>query len=159
MPTNCWDRQNAALLEFDPKPSEAAFSAAFELRQMPIGSSWWRNIWWGRRLGRYGCPCNMWRAWVKQWQKELTLWPTGPILRITFVQYLIPFCRRTQVTSDIKSGKFMGPVFPGQPCDIRWSSLDRFREIPPEAVGLCGGIFTVASDQRKKFLTSYPVRL
>ena len=27
MPTNWWGRQNAALLKFDPKPSEAAFSA------------------------------------------------------------------------------------------------------------------------------------
>ena len=32
MPTNWWewDRQNAAPLKFDPKPSEAAFSAVFD---------------------------------------------------------------------------------------------------------------------------------
>ena len=29
MPTNWWGRQNAAPLKFDPKPSEAAFSAVF----------------------------------------------------------------------------------------------------------------------------------
>ena len=29
MLTNWWDRQNAATLKFDPKPSEAAFSAVF----------------------------------------------------------------------------------------------------------------------------------
>ena len=28
-PTNWWGRENAAPLKFDPKPSEAAFSAVF----------------------------------------------------------------------------------------------------------------------------------
>ena len=58
----------------------------------------------------------------------------GAVLRITFAQYLIAFCRRPEVTSDVISGKFLGAVVPDNLvkfCDPR---LNRSREIPPEAV-------------------------
>ena len=35
-----------------------------------------------------------------------TLWPAGPVLRVTFVQYLIAFCSRPQVMSDVITGRF-----------------------------------------------------
>ena len=42
------------------------------------------------RLCRHGCPCNIWRVW--SWRNYLTLWPAGPVSRITFVKDLIAFC-------------------------------------------------------------------
>ena len=77
----------------------------------------------------------MWRVWVKQ----LTLWPGGPVLRITFVQYVIAFCSRPKLTSDIVSGRFMGPVVPDNPVKFGDPRLNHSRKIPPEAV--YGGIF------------------
>ena len=52
------------------------------------------------------CPCNIWCVWPN-W---LTLWPTGPVLHITLVQYLIAFCSRPKATSNIISGRFVRPV-------------------------------------------------
>ena len=46
----------------------------------------------------------MWQVWVKQWPKYLTLWLTGPVLCINFVQYLIAFRSRLEVTSNVISG-------------------------------------------------------
>ena len=37
-------------------------------------------------------------VWVEPWQKYFTLRPTGSVLRITFVQHLIAFCSRPEVT-------------------------------------------------------------
>ena len=36
--------------------------------------------------------------------------PAGPVLRITFVQYLIAFCSRPEVTRDVISGANVGLV-------------------------------------------------
>ena len=55
------------------------------IRQMPIGSSWWRHIRCGLWLCRHGCPCNIWWIWVKQWPHYFTLRLARPVLRITFV--------------------------------------------------------------------------
>ena len=63
MPTNWWGRQNAAPLKFDPKPSEVAFSASFRT-SMLIRCSLWRHIRRGCRLGRHGCPCNIFLSLV-----------------------------------------------------------------------------------------------
>ena len=75
----------------------------------------------------------MWRVWVKQWPKYLTLWPAGPVLRITFVQYLIAFNSRPEVTSDVISGGFLEPVFPDNCVKFGDLCLNHSREIPPEA--------------------------
>ena len=48
------------------------------------------------------------RATFGEWPNYLTLWPT--VLRITFVHYFIAFCSRPEATSDVLSGKFVGPV-------------------------------------------------
>ena len=39
----------------------------------------------------------------------MTLWPAGPVLR-TFALYLIAFCSRPEIASDVISGKFLDPV-------------------------------------------------
>ena len=115
------------------------FQPFYELREMPIGSKWWRHIRCGRWLGRHGCPCSMWRVWVKQWPKYLTLCRPDPFLHITFVQYLIAFCSWPELTSDIISGKFVGPVVSDNPVKFSGSRLNFYQEILPEAVR--GGIF------------------
>ena len=79
---------------------------------MPTGSSGWRHTSCGCRLGRRGCPCNIWWVWVEQWPNYLTLWPTGPVLRITSVQYIIEICIRQDIASDAISGRFVEPAVP-----------------------------------------------
>ena len=51
-------------------------------------------------------------VWVKQWSHYLNLWPTEPVLGTTIVQYLIAFTRRPEGTSDVISGRFVGPHVP-----------------------------------------------
>ena len=85
---------------------------------MPIGSSWWRHIRCGCRPGRRWYTCSIWWVWIKQWPNYLTLSPVGPALRITFVHYLIAFCSLPEETSDVISGRFVGPVF-------KWVNADR----------------------------------
>ena len=91
----------------------------------------------------------MWRVWVKQWPKYSTLWPAGPVLRITLVQNLIAFCSRPEVTCDVISGSFVGPVVPDNRVKFGDARLNCSQEIPPEAVygGIFDGLFAVASDQ------------
>ena len=96
---------------------------------MPIGSSWWRHIRCGPKLGRHACLCNMWWVWVKQWPKYLTLWLAGPVLRIIFVQYFIAFRSRLEVMSDV----LLGPVVPDNIVKFGDLRLSYSREIPPEA--------------------------
>ena len=76
----------------------------------------------------------MWRVWVKQWPNYLTLWPAGPVLRITFVQHLIAFYSRPEVTSNVISGKFVRQVVSDKHVRFGDRSLNRCREIPPEVV-------------------------
>ena len=76
----------------------------------------------------------MWLVWVEQWPKYLTLWLTGPDLRITFVQYFIAFRSRPEATSDVISGSFPGHVVPDNRVRFSDPCLIRFREILPEAV-------------------------
>ena len=40
------------------------------------------------------------------------IWPAGHVLRITYLQYLIAFCGRLEVTSDVVSNRFVGPFVP-----------------------------------------------
>ena len=76
----------------------------------------------------------MWQVLAKYWPKFLTLLPDGLVLRITFVQYLIAFFSRLEVTSDVISGKFLGPVVSDNRVKFVDPRLNRYREIPPEAV-------------------------
>ena len=68
----------------------------------------------------------------------IRLCPAGPVLR-TFVEYLITFYSRPEAASDVISGMFVGPVVRDKSVKSHDPSLNRSREIPPEAVG--GGIF------------------
>ena len=56
-----------------------------------------------------------------------------------FVQYLIAVCRRLEAASDVISGRLAGPVALDKHVKFHDPSLNRSREIPPDAVG--GGIF------------------
>ena len=85
----------------------------------PAGGIWWRHIRCGCRLGHHGCPCNIWWVWVKQWQNYLTLWTARSVLRSTFVQYLISFCSRPEVTSDKSFLLAFPTVWNNFPLDIR----------------------------------------
>ena len=76
----------------------------------------------------------MWRVWVKQQTKYLTLWLARPVLRITFVQYLSAFHRGQKVMSDVISGTFLGPVGPDNRVKFGDPHLNHSREILPEAV-------------------------
>ena len=88
---------------------------------------------------------------VKQWPNYLTHWPPSPVLRISFVQYLIAFCSQPEVTSDIISSRFVGQVVPdnrvkfGDPPRLSHSG-----EIPPEAseAAVSTVFFAVASDRK-----------
>ena len=71
---------------------------------------------------------------MKQWPNYFTLWPAGPVLRVTFVQYLTAFCSRPEVMSDVISGGFVGPVVPDNRVKFGDPGFNRSREIPPEAV-------------------------
>ena len=120
---------------------------------MPIGRSWWHHIRCSFRLGRHGCLCNIWWVWVKQWSNYLSLWPDGPV-------YAPCLCRRPEATSDVISGRFLGPVVPDNCVKFSGPRLNISCEVRPEAV--CGGIFdcfcAITSDG-KQLVTSYPVRL
>ena len=61
----------------------------------------------------------------------------GPILCITFVQYLTAFCSQLEETSDVISGRFVGPVVPDNRMKFGDPRLSLSQEIPPEAI-LCG---------------------
>ena len=61
----------------------------------------------------------------------------------TIVQCLITFCSRPEAASDISSGTFVGTVVPDKRVKFHDPSLNRSREIPPEAVG--GRIFDCCS--------------
>ena len=78
------------------------------------------------------------------------LWPTRPVLRITFVQYLIAFYSRQEETSDVISGSFVGPVNPDNDVKFGHPRRNLSREIPPEAVwgGIFNGFFAVASERK-----------
>ena len=60
-PPTGWARQNET--EIWPKAVGenifGHFFSNFELWKIPTGSSWWRHIKYGRRLGRRGCPCKI----------------------------------------------------------------------------------------------------
>ena len=71
---------------------------------------------------------------VKRWPNYYTLWPAGPVLPITFVQYLIAFCSRPRETRDVIFGKLVGPFIPEKLVKFGDPRLDRSREIPPKAV-------------------------
>ena len=68
----------------------------------------------------------------------MSLWLVGPVSH-TFVQHLIAFCSRPEAASDIIFGASVGLIVPNKPVKFRDPRLNRFREIPPEAVG--SGIF------------------
>ena len=110
---------------------------------MPIGSSWWCHIRCGYRLDRNGCLRNSWWIWVKQWPKYFTHWPAGPVLCITFVQYLIAFCSRQEATSNVISSRFVGPVIPDNSVKFGDPLINLSPEIPPEAIwdGIFDGFF------------------
>ena len=76
------------------------------------------------------------------------LWPAGPVLCITFVQYLIAFCRRPEATNNVISGKFVGSVISDNRVKHGDPRINLSQEIPPEAVrgGCFDGFFVVASD-------------
>ena len=76
----------------------------------------------------------MWPVWAKQWWKYLTLWLARHVLRITFVQDLIAFFSRPEVTSDVIYGRFVVPVVYDNRLNFGDHRLNRSREIPPEAV-------------------------
>ena len=63
----------------------------------------------------------------------LTFCLTGPLLPITFVQYLIAFHSRGEVTSDVISGRFLGPLVSDNRVKFGDHRLKHSREIPPEA--------------------------
>ena len=73
----------------------------FELWLMPDGSSWWRHILCGCRLGWHGCPCNIRWVWVKQWPNYLTLWRGGPVLCNTLAIFncILPQTKYNEVSS------------------------------------------------------------
>ena len=55
-------------------------------------------------------------------------------LRIRLVQYLIAFCSRQEVTSDVISGRFVGAVVSDFPVQFGDSRSNHSREIRPEVV-------------------------
>ena len=63
-----------------------------------------------------------------------TLWAAGPILCITFVQNLIAFYSRPEASSNVVSGRFVGPVVPKKHVKFGDPRLNLSREIPPQAV-------------------------
>ena len=65
--------------------------------------------------------------------------PTGLVL-LTFVQYLIAFCSRPETACNVIACAFMGPVVPDKHVKFRDRRLNRFREIPSEAV-VCRSFF------------------
>ena len=69
----------------------------------------------------------------------MPLWPAEPVLRTTFVQYLITFYSRPEATSDAISSRFVGPIIPDNTEKFDDPRLNLSREIPPETVG--GGSF------------------
>ena len=73
----------------------------------------------------------------------------GPVLR-TFVQYLITFCSRTEAAGDVLSGRFVGPIVLDKPVKFCGPTLNRSREIPPEAVrgGIFDSFFAITSGQK-----------
>ena len=75
----------------------------------------------------------MWRVRVKQWPKYMTLWLARPVLRITFVEYLIAFCSRLEVMSDVISVSFVGPEGPENRVKFGDPRLKSSREILNEA--------------------------
>ena len=77
----------------------------------------------------------------------IRLCPAGPVLR-TCVQYLITFCSRPEEASDVIPSRFVGPADLDKRVKSNDPSLNRSREIPPEAVG--GGILDCFS-----LITSY----
>ena len=63
----------------------------------------------------------------------LTLCLAGPFLRITLVRHLVVFHSRPEVTSDVMSGRILGPVVPDNRVKFGEHRLNHSREIPPEA--------------------------
>ena len=63
-----------------------------------------------------------------------SLWPAGPVLRITFAQYLIAFCSRLEPTMDVISGRLMGPDVPDNRVKFGHPRIKLSRAIPPEAI-------------------------
>ena len=55
-------------------------------------------------------------------------------LRISFVQYLVAFCSRPEVTSDVMSNRFVGPVVPDNRVIFGDPGLNLSQEIQHEAV-------------------------
>ena len=53
--------------------------------------------------------------------------------RVTFVQYLIAFCSRQELMSDIISVRFVEPVVADNCVKFGDHRLNHSREIPPEA--------------------------
>ena len=73
----------------------------------------------------------------------------GRIRFTHFVQYLIAFCSRRETASDVLSGRFVGPIFSNKCVKFRYPRLNRYREIPPEAVG--SGIFAITFDRKYSY--------
>ena len=64
----------------------------------------------------------------------------------TFVQHLITFCSRKSRYSDVISGKLVRPVVLDKLVKYRDPSLNRSREIPPEAaIGVTFDSFSLAA--------------
>ena len=85
--------------------------------------------------------------WLITVAEYSTLWPSGPVLR-TFVQYIIPFCNRSETASDVLSGKFYGTGCPDKYVKFRDHRLNHSWEISPEGVagGIFYGFFAITSD-------------
>ena len=75
-------------------------------------------------------------AWmsVQHLVNYFTIWPAGPVFRITFVQDLIAFCSRLETSSDVISNRFVGPVIHDNSVTFGYPRINPSREIPPKAV-------------------------
>ena len=76
----------------------------------------------------------------------------------TFAQYFAAFCSRPEAASDVISGRFVTPIVRDKCVKSCDPCRNRFREIPPEAVGsgISDGFFAITSDL-KEIVLSYPV--
>ena len=71
---------------------------------------------------------------VLQWPNYLTRKPARPVLRITYVQYLTAFCSQPKATSDVISGRSVGPLVLDSRANFPDPHSNFSRDIPPEAV-------------------------
>ena len=131
----------AAPLKFDPKHLEAAFSTVltnFDKCRSEVAGDIISSVavyYVGRDVrATFGEPrLNSGRIIL------LFFLLARPVLRITFVQYLIAFCSQPEATSDVISGVFVGSVIPDNRVKFGDHRVNLSGEIPTEAV--LGGIF------------------